>query len=124
MPSNKKRVNPTQTETLAGGNVAKKAKIIPKDPFEGEFSQVFVEIPNEFMGPVLEKLFARFTPEFKFEVTSYRSETSGVSKSVCGVSKFVEETRSFLTLTYETGKKEELVKILNELFPYCSFSDK
>lgn len=124
MPSNKKRVNPTQIETLAGGNVSKKAKIIPKDPFEGEFSQIFVEIPNEFICPVLEKVFSKYSPEFHFEVTSYRSETSGVAKYVCGVSKFVEETRSFLTLTYETGKKEKIVEILNELFPYCLFSDK
>ena len=124
MPSNKKRVNPTQVEIVAGGNVTKKAKIVPKDPFEGEYKQIFVEVPNEFMNNVLEKLFNRDTSACRYEVTSYRSEISGISKSICGVTKFVEETRSFLTLTYEANKREEMIRVLNELFPYCSFSDK
>ena len=123
MPS-KKRVNPETIETIAGGSIAKKAKIIPKDPFEGEFKQMFVEVPNEFMNGAMEKLFEKQTPELRFEVTSYRSEISGVVKTVCGVSRFVEETRTSFTLTYETGKKEQIIAMLNELFPYCVYVDK
>ena len=120
----KKRVNPVQIDTVAGGCVAKKAKIIPKDPFEGEFKQMFVEVPNEFMSAVLDKLFNRDCSSCRYEVSNYRCEIAGVTKSICGMTRFVEETKSCFTLTYEAGKREEIINILNELFPYCTFADK
>ena len=123
--SSKKRVKPELIDTLMGGSVAKKAKIQPKDPFQDRFADVSVEIPNCGMCDVYSKFFGEgVVNPLKFEVKSYKSELAGTSKTVCGETLFIEETKTSLVITYEKEKKEDFIRILNERFPYCTYSFK
>lgn len=120
MPS-KKRVSPDQVETVACGNLMKKMKIVPKDPFEDRYAEMNLEIPNVSITDVMGKLFG---PDVeypcKYQVTSYHCEMSGVARTLCGETMFTEETKTCLALAYEKEKKQPLLDFLNTLFP-CLF---
>ena len=123
--SSKKRVKSENIEILAGGSNSKKSKIIPRDPFEGRFAEIMVEIPNVCMMEVCSKLFNDETPPpLRFEIKSYKSELSGTAKTVCGETLFIEESKVSFVIVYEKGKKEDLVRLLNDRFPFCYFNCK
>lgn len=118
MSSGKKRVKPETVETLAVGSINKKAKIQPKDPFAEKYATLTVEVPNMCLGEICSKFFGDNVNPFKFEISSYKSEYSGVAKTVCGETMFIEESKVVVIITYEKDKKEELIKLINERFPY------
>lgn len=119
MSSGKKRVKPETVETLAVGSINKKAKIQPKDPFAEKYATLTVEVPNMCLGEICNKFFGENNNPFKFEITSYKSEYAGVAKTVCGETMFIEESKVSVVLTYEKDRREELVKIVNERFPFA-----
>lgn len=111
-----------ETDTLAGGINNKKLKIIPKDPFEGKYGEIEVEVGNMYMGQVMEKLFNNEeTRPFNYEIRKYMSQYSGVAKTLWGETMFEEECRLSFTIVFQKGKKEEMIEILNNKIPNCSF---
>lgn len=115
----KKRVKSELIETLASGSINKKAKLQPKDPFIEKYATLTVEIPNLCLGEICNKFFGDNLNPLKFEITSYKSEYSGVAKTVCGETMFIEESKVSVVLTYEKDKREDLIKLVNERFPYA-----
>jgi hypothetical protein len=121
----KKRVKAEIIDVLGGGSVNKKAKIIAKDPFVDRYAEMSVEIPNLCVGEVCNKLFGdNVMNPLKFEIKSYKSEYSGTAKTVCGETLFIEECKVTLIIIYEKDKKEDLIRVLNDRFPYCCYSFK
>jgi cyanate lyase len=122
MSASKKRVKSEIIDVLSGGNVSKKAKIQPRDPFADRYADIIVEVPNMCLGEICAKLFGEGVMNpLKFEIKSYKSEYSGVAKTVCGETQFIEESKVSVVITYEKDKKEDLIKVINERFPYCYF---
>lgn len=119
MSSGKKRIKAESVDILASGSVSKKAKIQPRDPFVEKYATISVEIPNMCLGEICSKFFGDNVNPFKFEISSYKSEYSGVAKTVCGETMFIEESKVVVIITYEKDKKEELIKLINERFPYA-----
>lgn len=121
MPS--KKVKSEHTEVIGGGSTNKKIKLATMDPFEGKYGDVVVEIYNHNMPLICEKL-KYADPTLIFEVKNYRFEISGVSKTVCGETRFVEESKAVLTITYEISLKEQIIKFLQDQFPTFTYSFK
>ncbi len=119
MPSNKRKSE--FTEVLAGGSVGKKGKTTFKDPFSDRFGEVIVEIIDLGMPDICDKLFSG-EHKLKFEVKNYKSELIGVSKTVCGETRFIEDFRASLVITYEKDKKDEMIEELTTKFPQCTYS--
>lgn len=119
MPSNKRKSE--FSDVLAGGSIGKKSKGQFKDPFADRFGEVLVEIMDLGMPDICEKLFGG-EHKLKFEVKSYKSELIGVSKTVCGETRFIEDFRASLVITYEKEKKEEMIDELVSKFPTCTYS--
>lgn len=121
----KRKIKPESTVVEMAGSLLKKSKIIPKDPFEGRYKSMTVDIPNLSIFEAFEKLFKTdSTLPFKFEVTSYHYEQNGVTKYVCGENLFVEESKTQMVVTYESDKQEEMIALLNERFPACTCVNK
>lgn len=123
MPSNKRKNE--FTDVLAGGSV-KKMKNPLKDPFEGRFGEVVVEVYDIAVPDFANRLYqpTEDGDAPKFEIKSYRSECMGVAKTVCGETRFIEELKGCFVLIYEVAKKDELIKILTERFPSCAYTFK
>lgn len=119
MPSNKRKSE--FNEILAGGSVGKKGKTMFKDPFADRFGEVNVEISDLGMPEICEKLYSG-EHKVKFEVKSYRSELIGVSRTVCGETRFVEDFRASLVITYEKDKKDEMIDELITKFPNVTYN--
>lgn len=119
MPSNKRKSE--FSDVLAGGSVGKKSKAQFKDPFADRFGEVLVEIMDLGMSDICEKLFGG-EHKLKFEVKSYKSELIGVSKTVCGETRFIEDFRASVVITYEKDKKQEMIDELVSKFPTCTYS--
>lgn len=117
-----KRTKKTESVELLAGGSSKKLKLTAKDPFEGRFGEMSVDIPDTCIAEVCGKLFGdeRSTP--RFEIKSYKSELVGVAKTVCGETRFIEESKVCLLLTYEKDKKDDMVTLLTECFPHCCYS--
>lgn len=114
-----------ENDTPAGGINSKKIKIVPKDPFEGKYGEIEVEVGNMYMGQVMELLFNREEVRpFNYEITRYTSQYSGVTKTLWGETMFEEECRLTFTLVFQKGKKEEMLEILNKKIPNCSYNVK
>lgn len=122
MPSNKRK---TETfDILAGGSV-KKGKIVVKDPFLDRFAEVTVEIYDLSMNEICDKFFGNNVENpLKFEIKNYKSELVGVSKTVCGETRFIEDFRATLTITFEKEKKDLMINLLTDRFPHCTYSFK
>lgn len=111
-----------ETDILAGGVNNKKIKIIPKDPFEGKYGEIDVEVGNMYMGQVMEKLFNPEEPKpFCYEIRKYTSQYSGVAKTLWGETMFEEECRLTFTIIFQKGKKEQMIELLTEKLPDCCF---
>lgn len=121
MPSNKRKSE--TIEILAGGS-NKKPKNPIKDPFADRYKDVVVEVFNLNMPEICDKLFMKNENPIRYEVKSYRFEIRGISKTVCGESCFLEESNATIVITYEADKKEELIALLQERFPSCTYSFK
>lgn len=114
-----------ENDTPSMGINNKKIKIVPKDPFEGKYGEIEVEVGNMYMGQVMELLFNRDEVRpFNYEITRYMSQYSGVAKTLWGETMFEEECRLSFTLVFQKGKKEEMLEILNKKIPTCSFNVK
>lgn len=110
-------------EVLAGGSGGKRPKTQIQDPFIDKYSEVCVELYGMTLKEVCDKLFIPDKP-FKYEIKSYKSEFSGVSKTVCGETMFLEESKINLVITYQKDKKEEIIALLGDCFPSCIYSFK
>lgn len=121
MPSNKRKHE--ITDLLAGGFGGKKSKFVIKNPFVDRFGEVAVEIYDMNLGEICEKLFKEEAP-LKFEIKNYKIELVGVSKTVCGETRFIEDLKANLLITYEKEKKDEMVEVLTSRFPQCTYSFK
>lgn len=118
MPSSKRKSE--NTELLAGGS-NKKVKTPMKDPFADRYKDVVVEVYNLNMPEICDKLFMKCENSFRYEVKCYRFEIQGVSKTVCGETCFLEESKATITITYEAEKKDDLVTLLQDRFPTCTY---
>lgn len=121
MPSNKRKSE--TIEILAGGS-NKKPKTPIKDPFADRYKDVVVEIFNLNMPEICEKLFLKSEVAVRYEVKCYRFEIQGVSKTVCGESCFLEESKATITITFEAEKKDEFIALLQDRFPSCTYQFK
>ena len=83
-----------------------------------------VEVFNLNMPEICDKLFAKTENPIRYEVKCYRFEIQGVSKTVCGESCFLEESKASITITYEVEKKDEFIALLQDRFPTCTYSFK
>lgn len=121
MPSNKRKNE--FTDVLAGGFGGKKSKFMIKDPFADRFGEVVVEVYDMNMSEICDKLFHEESP-LKYEIKSYKSELVGVSRTVCGETRFIEDFKASLVITYEKEKKDAMVEVLTSRFPQCTYSFK
>lgn len=121
MPSNKRKSE--SIDVLAGGS-NKKLKTPIKDPFADKYKDVVVEIFNLNMPEICEKLFIKDEVDVRYEVKCYKFEIQGVSKTVCGETCFLEESKATITITFETEKKDELLALLQARFPSCTYQFK
>ena len=111
-----------EKDVMAGGLTNKKIKIVPKDPFAGKYGEMEVDVVNMYMVQVMELLFPQdeIRP-FKYEISRYTSQYSGVAKSLWGETMFEEECRVSFVLVYERDKKDEMIEILNKKIPSCCY---
>ena len=117
MPSNKKRIKPEIVETVASGNVSKKMKIEPRDPFLNRYVEISLDVPNTTMSEVMEKFFGEgVVNPSPVQITKYRTEQSGVAKTICGETLFVEEIKTSFSLVCPTEKKQIWLDELNKRF--------
>lgn len=117
--SNKKRK--VEIEVLGVGYNNKKGKFTVQDPFAGRFGEVSVEIHNMTMKDICYKLFDEGEKAFKYEIKSYKSELNGYAKTVCGETRFIEDSKVVLVITYEKEKKDEMTELLTSRFPSCIY---
>ena len=121
MPSNKRKSE--TVEVLAGGS-CKKSKFPIRDPFADKYGEMLLEIYNLQLCEICDTLFAKNEKMIKFEIKSYKYEISGVNRTVCGESRFLEESKAVLTITYEKERKDDMVELITDRFPSCVYSFK
>ena len=121
MPSNKRKSE--SVDVLAGGS-CKKSKFPIKDPFADKYGEMTLEIYNLQLCEICETLFIKNEEPLKFEIKSYKYEISGVNKTVCGESRFLEESKAVLLITYEKEKKDCMIEMVTERFPSCVYAFK
>lgn len=118
----KKKRDNTIIEQLMEGVVNKKMKIVPKDPFEGKYGEVEVDVANYFMGQILDMFFnSNEIRTFNYQITKFSSMHNGVSKTLFGETLFEEECRVSFTMVYEKGKKDEMIEMIKKKLPDCSY---
>ena len=121
MPSNKRKSE--TVEVLAGGS-CKKSKLPVRDPFAGKYAEMVLEIFNTQLNEICDNLFNKLEKPCRFEIKSYKYEISGVNKTVCGESCFLEESKATLIITYEKEKKDDMIELVTGRFPSCVYSFK
>lgn len=121
--SGKRKVK-VETEVLGSGSIGKRLKLPVQDPFADRYAEVSVELHNLNLQDICAKLFDKTENSFKYEIKSYKSEFSGYSKTVCGETLFIEESKTVVVITYQKDKKEDMTELLLKRFPSCVYSFK